>query len=63
MVVQWLRLCTPNAGGPSLIPGLRTCPCMPKLSVYMLQLKIPQPNNKIKNNIKYFLKKKLQKKR
>ena len=24
MVVQWLRLCAPNAGGPSLIPGLGT---------------------------------------
>ena len=21
LVVQWLRLCAPNAGGPSLIPG------------------------------------------
>ena len=24
LVVQWLRLCTPNAGGLGLIPGQRT---------------------------------------
>ncbi|TEA39746.1 hypothetical protein DBR06_SOUSAS31510016, partial [Sousa chinensis] len=24
LVVQWLRLCAPNAGGPGLIPGQGT---------------------------------------
>ena len=24
LVVQWLRLCSPNAGGPGLIPDRRT---------------------------------------
>ena len=24
LVVQWLRLCVPNAGGPGLIPGWGT---------------------------------------
>ena len=28
LVVQCLRLCTPNAGGPGLIPGQRTRSCM-----------------------------------
>ena len=31
LVVQWLRLCTPNAGGPSLIPGRGTRSHMPQL--------------------------------
>ena len=33
LVVQWLRLYTPNAGGPGLIPGLGT-------RSHMLQLKV-----------------------
>ena len=32
-VVQWLRLCTPNAGGPGSIPGQGT-------RSHMVQLKI-----------------------
>ncbi|TEA31481.1 hypothetical protein DBR06_SOUSAS44510002, partial [Sousa chinensis] len=39
LVVQWLRLHTPNAGGPGLIPGRGTRPHMPQLRVRMLQLK------------------------
>ena len=31
LVVQWLRLCTPNAGGMGLIPGQRTRSHMPQL--------------------------------
>ena len=31
LVVQWLRLCTPNAGGPGLIPGQGTRFNMPQL--------------------------------
>ena len=29
-VVQWLRLCAPNAGGPGSIPDQRTRPYMPQ---------------------------------
>ena len=28
LVVQWLKLCAPNAGGLSLITGQRTRSCM-----------------------------------
>ena len=31
LVVQWLRLCAPNAGDPSLIPGQGTRSHMPQL--------------------------------
>ena len=31
MVVQWLRICAPNAGGPGLIPGQVTRFLMPQL--------------------------------
>ncbi|TEA25323.1 hypothetical protein DBR06_SOUSAS21410020, partial [Sousa chinensis] len=40
LVAQWLRLRTPNAGGPGLIPGQGTRSHMPQLRVRMLQLKI-----------------------
>ena len=40
-VVQWLRKCSPNAGGPGLIPGQGTRSQMPQLRVPMRQLKIP----------------------
>ena len=39
LVVQWLRLCTPNAGGWGSIPGQRTRPHMLQLRVCMLHLK------------------------
>ncbi|TEA34858.1 hypothetical protein DBR06_SOUSAS4310039, partial [Sousa chinensis] len=45
LVVQWLRLCTPNAGGPGSIPGQRTRSHMPQLRVCMLQLKDPTCHN------------------
>ena len=32
LVVQWLRLRTPNSGGPGSIPGQGTRSCMPQLS-------------------------------
>ena len=41
LVVQWLRLHTPNAGGPGLIPGQEIRSRLPQLRVHMLQLKIP----------------------
>ena len=33
LVVQWLRLSTPNAGGPGSIPGQRTRSHVPQLKV------------------------------
>ena len=45
-MVQWLRLCTPNARDPGLIPGQGTRSHMPQLRVCMLQLKIPRANTK-----------------
>ena len=41
LVVQWLRLCPPNAWGPDLTPGQGTRSHMRQLRVPMLQLKIP----------------------
>ena len=41
LVVQWLRLRAPNAGGPGLIPGQGTSSHVPQLRVRMRQLKIP----------------------
>ena len=40
LVVQWLRLQSPNAGGPGLIPDQGTRSHMPQLRVPMLLLKI-----------------------
>ena len=40
-VIQWLRLCTPSAGGSGLIPGQGTRSHMQKPRVCMLQLHIP----------------------
>ena len=40
LVVQGLRLCTPNAGGLGLIPGQGTRSPMPQLKVCMLQLSL-----------------------
>ncbi|TEA33121.1 hypothetical protein DBR06_SOUSAS24310008, partial [Sousa chinensis] len=40
LVVQWLRLCAPNAGGPGSIPGQGT-------RSRMLQLKAPHAAMKI----------------
>ena len=40
LVVQWLRLCTPNAGGLGLTPGQETHSHMPQLRVCMPHLKI-----------------------
>ena len=40
LVVQWLRLCTPSAGGPGLISGQGTRSHMPQLRICTPQLKI-----------------------
>ena len=45
---QWLRLCTPSAGGPGSIPGQGTRSHMLQLRVCMPQLKIPHATVKIK---------------
>ena len=47
LVVQWLRLCAPNAGGPGSIPGQGTRSHMPQLRVRMPQLKILHAATKI----------------
>ena len=41
LVVRWLRLCAPNAGGPGLIPAQEIISHLPQLRVPVLQLKIP----------------------
>ena len=43
LVVQWLRLCAPNAGGPGLIPGQGTRPHMPQLKILSAAMKIEDP--------------------
>ena len=47
-MIQWLRLCTPNAGGLGLIPGRWARSNMLQLSFHMLQLKILYATMKIK---------------
>ena len=47
LVVQWLRLRAPNAGGPGSIPGQGTRSQRPQLSVCMPQLKILNAATKI----------------
>ena len=39
LVVQWLRLCAPNAGGLGLSPGQGTRSHMPQLRVGTLKLR------------------------
>ena len=46
LVIQWLRLHTPNAGGPGSILGQGTRSHMPQLRVRILQLKIPHASVK-----------------
>ena len=40
LVVQWLKLHTPNAGGPGSIPGEETRSHMLQLRIHMPQVKI-----------------------
>ena len=40
-VVQWLRLRTPNAGGPGLIPGQGTRSRIPQLKILSAATKDP----------------------
>ena len=45
LVVQWLRLCALDAGGPGSIPSQGIRYHMPKLRVHMLQLTDPSCHN------------------
>ena len=44
LVVQWLRLCAPNAGGSGLIPGQETRSCIPRLRVQVVTKELVQPD-------------------
>ena len=46
LMVQWLRLHTPNAGGPGLIPGQGTRSHMPRLKILHATTKDPPCHNK-----------------
>ena len=46
LVVQWLRLHAPKAGGPGSIPGQRTRSHMLQLRVCIPQLKFPHASTK-----------------
>ena len=50
LVVQWLRLHTPNAGGPSSIPGEGTRSQVSQLRACMPQIKIPSAATKTWSN-------------
>ena len=47
LVVQWLRLLAPNAGGPGSTPGQGTSSHMPQLRALMLQLRPVAAKKKI----------------
>ena len=49
LAVQWLRLPTPNAGGPDLILGQGTRSHTLQLKVHMPQLKTPHATVKIED--------------
>ena len=46
LVLQWLRLHTPKAGGLGSVPGLGTRSYMPQRRVHTPQLKIPRATTK-----------------
>ena len=48
LVVQWLRLCPPNAGGLGAIPGEGTRSHIPQLRVNMPKLRPSMPQMKVK---------------
>ena len=49
LVVQWLRLWAPKAGGPGSILGQGTRSHMPQLRVHMPQLKTPYDTTKVEH--------------
>ena len=50
LMVQWLRLHAPNAGGLGSIPGQETRSLMPQLRPRMLQLKILHATTKTQHS-------------
>ena len=50
LVVQWLRLCTPNAEGLDLIPSQGSRSHMPQPGIHMLQLKVPRATTKTRHS-------------
>ena len=52
LVVQRLRLCTPNARGPGLIPGLGAISCLPQLGPNAAKKKKKMLSGKRSNNSK-----------
>ena len=55
LVVQWLRLCVPNAGGPGWIPGQGTRSYMPQLKVSCAITKTRCSQTKQQNRLETFL--------
>ena len=51
LVVHWLRLHAPNAGGPGLIPGWGTRSCMPQLGNPHAATKIPSAATKTQRSL------------
>ena len=45
LVVQWLRLCAPNAGGLGSIPGQGTRSCRSQLKILHATTKVPTCHN------------------
>ena len=58
-MVQWLRLHTPNAGGPGLIPGQETINISHMPQLESSHATAPQLKTQCNQINKYFLKKKL----
>ena len=50
-MVQWLRLCAPNAGSPDSTSGQGTRAHIRQLRVHMLQLKSSQATTKIEDSV------------
>ena len=57
LVAQWLRLCTPSAGGPSSTPGLGTRSYMPQGRLIILHATTKTPHSQINNLRVFFFKK------
>ena len=52
LVVQWLRLCAPNAGGPGLIPGQGTRSHIQQLRSHMPKDPMCSQINKLPGTLK-----------
>ena len=47
LMVQWLKLHAPNAGGPGSIPSQRTRSYIAQLRVHILQLRFQMPQQRL----------------